>query len=452
MTLTRKLQHNLVKDDALAAGTAEPVGRNGHVGSVGNGGPATLPLPSRALAGSANLGALLADSDKRTLAILELRRRTAAAKRRGFLVARNGLYDNDDERTDHSTADDLLGVFHLVTVGTWLLFVGSRVAGFAQPHLWRLVAFWALAIAMIALARGLARAFCRRRITYLQNVVIVGAGEVGQFVARKLLQHTEYGVNLLGFVDGEPRSLHPELATLRVLGRPDDLPAIVRLFDVDRVIFAFSSAPETSTRDLAQAMKELDASPAAERAARPHEPGRAAACDAERDRPERTVLHHDRPRRPAWRRQWTVQRSDERRAPCATEPNPGDGWRAQPVLAAGLVTAGLGTDGDRSSPNASDAAGPPPGPAAGAVRFVKHTVPAFDRFNSRRPPRALDYHIERVTLHAPRAADPAHREARDPRARQIAPARTCPRFGSFPRKRPARPITVAVNTRRTPSP
>jgi exopolysaccharide biosynthesis polyprenyl glycosylphosphotransferase len=309
-TLTRNVQHNLVEDDAVRTRIAEPVAGNGHVKRLGNGEPATLPLPSRALAGSANLGALLADSDKRTLAILELRRRAAAAKRRGFLVARMllladglglvlafvmadvllgstgspgdmsalaalgafaatlplwtvaakvyGLYDNDDERTDHSTADDLVGVFHLVTVGTWVLFVGSRVAGFAQPHLWRLVAFWALAIALIALTRGLARAYCRRRITYLQNVVIVGAGEVGQFVARKLLQHTEYGVNLLGFVDGEPRSLRPELATLRVLGRPEDLPAIVRLFDVERVIFAFSSAPETSTRELAQAMKELD--------------------------------------------------------------------------------------------------------------------------------------------------------------------------------------------------
>jgi hypothetical protein len=48
------------------------------------------------------------------------------------------------------------------------------------------------------------------------------------------------------------------------------------------------------------------------------------------------------------------------------------------VIAAGLV--GLGSDGDRRSPMASGAAGPPPGPAAGAVRFVKHTEPSFDRF------------------------------------------------------------------------
>jgi exopolysaccharide biosynthesis polyprenyl glycosylphosphotransferase len=308
-TLARKIHHNLVKADAMGTLSAEPAGSNGHIEGVVKGEPATLPLPSRALAGSANLGALLADSDKRTLAILELRRRAAAAKRRGFLVARMllladvlglalafllavvllggigdsgdvtslaelgmfaatlplwtvaakvyGLYDNDDERTDHSTADDLVGVFHLVTLGTWVLFVGT-LAGFAEPQPWRLVAFWALATTLIALTRGLARAYCRRRITYLQNVVIVGAGEVGQFIARKLLQHTEYGVNLLGFVDDEPRSLRPDLATQRVLGRPDDLPAIVRLFDVERVIFAFSRQPEPATRQLVQAMKELD--------------------------------------------------------------------------------------------------------------------------------------------------------------------------------------------------
>jgi len=30
------------------------------------------------------------------------------------------LYDLDEERTDHSTADDFAGVFHMVTVCTWL--------------------------------------------------------------------------------------------------------------------------------------------------------------------------------------------------------------------------------------------------------------------------------------------------------------------------------------------
>ena len=40
-----------------------------------------------------------------------------------LLLARAyGLYDRDEERTDHSTVDDIFGVFNMVTVGTWMLF------------------------------------------------------------------------------------------------------------------------------------------------------------------------------------------------------------------------------------------------------------------------------------------------------------------------------------------
>ncbi len=32
------------------------------------------------------------------------------------------LYDRDEERTDHSTVDDVVGVFHLVTVAVWVSY------------------------------------------------------------------------------------------------------------------------------------------------------------------------------------------------------------------------------------------------------------------------------------------------------------------------------------------
>ena len=48
-----------------------------------------------------------------------------------WVVAANlyGLYSNDEERTDHSTADDLVGVFHLVTVGSWVLLPRRHLHG-----------------------------------------------------------------------------------------------------------------------------------------------------------------------------------------------------------------------------------------------------------------------------------------------------------------------------------
>ena len=36
-----------------------------------------------------------------------------------ILARLHSLYDRDGERSDHSTVDDIVGVFHVVTIGTW---------------------------------------------------------------------------------------------------------------------------------------------------------------------------------------------------------------------------------------------------------------------------------------------------------------------------------------------
>ena len=54
----------------------------------------------------------------------------------------------------------------------------------------------------------------------MQNTLIVGAGDVGQLIARKVMQHPEYGINVLGFVDSSPRERRADLGTLTLLGTP----------------------------------------------------------------------------------------------------------------------------------------------------------------------------------------------------------------------------------------
>ncbi len=134
-----------------------------------------------------------------------------------------GLYNRDEERTNYSTTDDLIGVFVLVTLMTWI-FARSALVGVAHPNQLRLTLFWAVAIPAIAVARSVARTLSRRHVGYVQNTVIVGAGEVGQLVARKALQHPEYGLNVIGFVDDEPTERRDDLDSLTVLGSLDDLP------------------------------------------------------------------------------------------------------------------------------------------------------------------------------------------------------------------------------------
>ena len=248
--------------------------------------------------------------DDRTLEILDRRRRTATVRRRGWLVRRMllaadlvgligamalaewlvnrhnsvgvlgaraeivvflvslpgwvvvaklyGLYDRDEERTDHSTADDFSGVFNMVTVCTWVFWVGAYVTGLAHPTTPKLLIFWAAAVAFITLGRATARSIARRKATYLQNTVIVGAGDVGQLIAKKLLQHPEYGINMVGFVDSEPRAFRDGLDHLPLLGGTDRLHAIVRLFDVERVIIAFSTSRHDELLRLVRGLKDMD--------------------------------------------------------------------------------------------------------------------------------------------------------------------------------------------------
>ena len=170
----------------------------------------------------------------------------------------HGLYDRDEDRTDHSTVDDVVSVLHLVTIGAWALYAGAWMTGLAEPELARVFAFWLLAIALVCSGRALARTWCRRSVNYLQNTVIVGAGDVGQLIGRKLIQHREYGINLIGFVDADPKERRPGLEHVALLGPPEKLEDIVETFDVERIVFAFSREPVDSLLARIRALRDRE--------------------------------------------------------------------------------------------------------------------------------------------------------------------------------------------------
>jgi exopolysaccharide biosynthesis polyprenyl glycosylphosphotransferase len=174
----------------------------------------------------------------------------------GLIARVYGLYSLDEQRTNHVTTDEAANVFNMVTVCTWLFFAITWFTGIAHPDVRKLLLFWVFAILAVPLARTLARGFARSRTSYLQNTVIVGAGDVGQTVAEKLLRHPEYGVNLVGFVDAEPKTRRDSLHGLRILGPPEDLPEVIVRFDVERVIIAFSRESHDRVLALIRSLKD----------------------------------------------------------------------------------------------------------------------------------------------------------------------------------------------------
>ncbi len=158
-----------------------------------------------------------------------------------------GLYERDEERTDHSTTDDFAGVFHMITVCTALFAFGLYLTQLAHPSAGKLATFWSAAIVLVASGRALARGYCRRHVR-----------DVGQLVGKKMLKHPEYGLNLVGFVDDAPKERREDLEHLTLLGPLDRLPGLVRVFDIERVVIAFSHDSHERTLELVRSLKDLD--------------------------------------------------------------------------------------------------------------------------------------------------------------------------------------------------
>jgi exopolysaccharide biosynthesis polyprenyl glycosylphosphotransferase len=170
-----------------------------------------------------------------------------------------GLYSCDEERADHSTADEVFSVFNMLAVGTLGFYAFTYLfPGLTAIPLSKILTFLALAVPLVVLARAAARRICRHTDAYTQNTLILGAGHIGQLVAHKLLQHPDYGMNVVGFVDDNPRARDECLGDLTVVGLPSDLPGIIRDYDVERVIVAFSGEPDAVTLGLVRDLNALD--------------------------------------------------------------------------------------------------------------------------------------------------------------------------------------------------
>jgi exopolysaccharide biosynthesis polyprenyl glycosylphosphotransferase len=167
-----------------------------------------------------------------------------------------GLYDRDEERTSNTTTDDLARVFLLCSTGIFVLSRAVFLVRGHNPDATKMTVFWALLFGCVAIARACARTIARRAPAYVQTTVIVGTDDVGQLIGRKLLQHREYGVDLLGFVDSAPRTLRPDLAEVRVLGSPDQLSELARQRRIDRVIVSFSTEPHDVLLRLVRSLRD----------------------------------------------------------------------------------------------------------------------------------------------------------------------------------------------------
>ena len=160
-----------------------------------------------------------------------------------------GLYARDGVPITAGAAGDLVSIGQLTIVAAVVVFAMAPATGIADPAAGPLAVFTVAATALVASGRAAVRTITSSHHGRVENAVIVGAGDVGQLVARKLLRHPEYRIKLVGFVDKPPKRWRHDVVGVPILGQLDDLVSIVRTSAVDRVIVAFAQIRDEEMLD-----------------------------------------------------------------------------------------------------------------------------------------------------------------------------------------------------------
>src|SRR5918994_1058028 len=104
-----------------------------------------------------------------------------------------------------------------------------------------------LLLALVTGARLLARTLIERPsagsiIARGKEVLIVGAGDAAQLILREMLKNPALGYTPIGLVDDDRRKKNMRLHGIRVLGRSDELPHLLRDRRPDELLIAIPSA------------------------------------------------------------------------------------------------------------------------------------------------------------------------------------------------------------------
>lgn len=162
-----------------------------------------------------------------------------------------GVYE---ERKPHSSMiDELAGLFMAVSLASlFLLGLLFLYRGFWFSRLVILNA-WIISFILLSLNRLIGLWFSRflfKRGIGIKRTLIVGAGEMGQALALKILTDKFSGRKVVGYLDDDPVKQGKTYHEIKVVGQVRDLRAVIRKSGAQEVVFASSRIPHQTILDL----------------------------------------------------------------------------------------------------------------------------------------------------------------------------------------------------------
>jgi hypothetical protein len=136
----------------------------------------------------------------------------------------------------------------------------DAVGANGEPGVYPALRLWLLAALLLAggrLVSGLVVAWLRSSSRTAAKTIIVGAGRVGRLTAIRLLDHPEFGLHPIGFLDAEPMEISGTPLSLPVLGTSANLSRVVGAHDVECAVVAFSTDSHDDLLDLLDECERL---------------------------------------------------------------------------------------------------------------------------------------------------------------------------------------------------
>ncbi len=164
----------------------------------------------------------------------------------------SGLYQRPWARTRQS-------VWPVLRASTTGVVVAVTLTYFLRPYDFSrlvFVQFWVLLTVCMLVYRPQVRHAWARRHNQRQGdaVLIVGIEDLGRMMAHKIRQHPELGLTLAGFLTRRPELVGSQVDDLPVLGRCQDINAILAQQQVQMVIIAL---PMSSHADIREVMDNV---------------------------------------------------------------------------------------------------------------------------------------------------------------------------------------------------
>jgi len=160
----------------------------------------------------------------------------------------------------YTSLTDVLSIIKSVTTSTGVFAVYLFVFNHRDFSVAVLFLDWLLLIGLMVGPRAIVRmhSLGGRMHRRAPNILIFGAGNLGETAVRQLANHPDENAHIVGFLDDDPKKAGKIIHGIKVLGTRYDIPMVSSLYDVQKLLLAIEKIGLQTLTEVSNLCKEAD--------------------------------------------------------------------------------------------------------------------------------------------------------------------------------------------------